>query len=474
MSRISGLAWLLIAAIGITATANAQDATQLESLKTQADSAYRQRDFPTTIDLADRVLKLSATDHTALYLRGSGRIEMGIASGQMELVRKGIADAREAIRHEGNGKADYYLPYIYGMSHLALMEGKVTHAKTAKTVADSVLERNDITDEQRANLLYQRAQAVVRLKEYTNAEADLNQAIKLNPKLMSAYMLKAEILSVAKTPADAIVAYTDAIKQFPQDPLAYNNRGMYLQSINRTKEALADFNKAIQLNPKFMPSYINRGFAYLEAGDAANAEVALTQALGVDPAQPGALSLRATARMNQNKTADALADYRKVTEIAPHNPMSHADLGFAHFFASDYASALSSFNKALQINKEARFLTPWKLACEIRTGQYQAASYAAIAAKPEKQRDWVDSLILFQIGKIDATTLLKSTHPENEKAKEAQLCEGYYFIGMELVRRNRSKEAVGYWQQAAQRKLPKLSAYRGAVFALQNNGATVR
>lgn len=184
--------------------------------------------------------------------------------------------------------------------------------------------------------------------------------------------------------------------------------------------------------------------------------------------------MRATARMNQNKTAEAITDYRKVCEMAPHNPMGYADLGFAQFFANDFDGAGNSFKTALQIDKTARFLKPWLLACEIRTKQYQQESYQDTIAKKEGERDWVDSLILFQLGQVDATALLKSTHPTNADAKQAQLCEGYYFIGMELLRRDRKSEAIGYWQQAAQRKLPNLSAYRGAVFALKSSGAVTQ
>ena len=58
---------------------------------------------------------------------------------------------------------------------------------------------------------------------------------------------------------------------------------------------------------------------------------------------------------------------------------------------------------------------------------------------------------------------------------DEDLWEGrYYFIGMELLRRDRQKDAIGYWKQATKSKLPKLSAYRGAVFALKNSGVEVR
>lgn len=474
MSRTCRLGGTWLAASLLSAMLLAQEVSpQVEALRGQAEASYQERDFEKTVELSDKILNIANTDHVALYLKGSGQIEIGILTRNGDLVRQGIANSREAIRHEGNGKPEYYLPYIYGMSHLAVLEGKKTHAETGRTVADSVLDREDLTDEQRANLTYQRAQCDVRLRDYPAAEEDLEKALGFKPDHMAAMMLKAEVMADYKTPADAVAAYTDMVKAFPDNPLVYNNRGMYLQSINRPVDALNDFNKAIQLDNKFIPAYINRGFAYQEAGDFANAEIALTQALNVDPQQPGALTMRGNARLQLGKSAEGVADYQKALEQTSKNPMSHANLGFAQFFTGDFAGAVASFKKAAEMDPKARFLAPWKLAAEIRSRQYQQVEYQTSIDRPAEQRDWVDSLILFQLGQVDATSLLKSVHPDDANARDAQLCEGYYFIGMELVRRNRSQDAIGYFQQAAKRELPKLAAYRGAVFALRQAGAEV-
>lgn len=475
MFRITGGGVLFLVILSLSGSLFAQNnAADLEALKEQADVAYRQRNFPKTIELADQVLKQSAEDHVALYLRGSAKVELGILTGDINSLRQGISDAREAIRFEGNGKAEYYLPYIYGMSNLAEIEGKPNHARTAKTVVDSVLERSDLSNEQRANLYYQRAQADIRLQDTAAADADLDQAIQLKPDHLAAYMAKAELAATTKTPDVANAVFSTVVQKFPDNPVVFNNRGMFLQSQGKTSEAIADFTQAIKLDGRFIPAYINRGFAYIEAGDSAKAEQALTEALSVDPNQVGAQSLRATARLNQNKVAEALTDYRKVAELAPENPMAFADLGFAQFFSGDFAGSFASFNQALTLQPEMRFLMPWKLASAIRSGKYQQADYQATIAKPEGSRDWIDSLILFQLGQVDAANLLKSIHPDDQNARSAQLCEGYYFIGMELLRRNRQQDAVGYWKEATRTKLPKLSAYRGAVFALKNSGVEVR
>ncbi|TWT58443.1 lipoprotein NlpI [Thalassoglobus neptunius] len=475
MFRLTTCFTAMLMLVGIANTTFGQDpGPDLEAVKEQADDAYRQRNFPQAIQLSNQVLAKQPQDHVALYLRGSAQVEMGILTGDADMLRRGIADARNAIRFEENGKPEYYLPYIYGMSHLADVEEKKAHAQTAKTVAESVLEREDLTAEQQANLLYQRAQANMRLQDNAAAERDLKQAIQVSPKHTAAHMALAEFAARTKSPAEAIAAFSSVVQSFPENPVAWNNRGMFLQSQGKTAEAIQDFTQAIKLNGRFIPAYINRGFAHLEAGDSAAAEAALSEVLTIDPSQVGALSLRATARLNQNKAAEALQDYQRVAEMAPENPMSHADLGFAQFFSGDFAGAFDSFNNALRIQPDMRFVLPWKLASAIRASKYQQQDYQAIISKPAESRDWIDTLVLFQLGQVDAQSLLKAAHPDDKDARAAQLCEAYYFIGMELLRRDRQKDAVAYWKQSIRSELPRLSAYRGAVFALKNSGASTQ
>lgn len=456
------------AQVAVPPTAAAEP-SPLEAVKEQADAAYRQRDFETAIKLANQVLAQAATDHVALYLRGSSKIEMGIVTGQAEFIRQGIADAREAIRHEGKGKPDYYLPYMYGMSHLSAAEGKPIHAQTAKSVADNQMERDELTPEERANVAYQRAHANIQLKDLNAASADAAEAIKLFPQHLAAHMLAADVAVMKKSPVEAVTAFNNGVKAFPNNPVVYNNRGMYLRTIDKTAEAMADFDRAIALDGKFIPAYINRGFALLEKGDSTGAETALNQVLAIDPEQAGALSLRATARLNQNRSQDAIADYRKVAQLAPQNPLAQYDLGFALFFTGNFQDATAQFDKALALDKQLRFLLPWKLACEVRTQKVDSSAYQEILAKPETGRDWIDNLVLFELGRVDAKSLLQSAHPTDASIQSAQLCEGYYFIGMELMRRNNPKDAAAYFKAATKNQLPKLSAYRGALFALSNN-----
>ena len=312
----------------------------------------------------------------------------------------------------------------------------------------------------------------VQLKDYINAEADLQQALKIDAQHAAAHMLRAEIAAKSKTPAEAIAAYTAVIQVFPNDAIVYNTRGMYLLGLGQHQQALADFSKAVELNPEFTEAHINRGFAMMEAGNWQAADAVLTQALTIDPKHTGALSLRGQCRMNIGRTADGLQDFNQIVQAAPTSASSYADLGFAQFFAGEYVGANMSFSKAMELDPNARFLLPWRLAAEVRCGTITQELYRETLSKEEAKRDWVDNLILYQGGRVDESGLIAAIHPNDAKAREAQTCEAYYFMGLEMMRRNRPADARGYFQQAAQRKISKLSAYRGAILALSATAST--
>ena len=132
-----------------------------ERAKIQAERSYQQGKYERAIDLTTNVLLENPRDHVAYYLRASARVEDGIRKGDTALIRQGISDARESIRLDNNRTGMYYLPYLYGMKNLAVMENRKQHAEIAVTVAGQALSIGGLSGEDRANLLYQRAAPAV-------------------------------------------------------------------------------------------------------------------------------------------------------------------------------------------------------------------------------------------------------------------------------------------------------------------------
>src|SRR5229473_3019870 len=131
-----------------------------------------------------------------------------------------------------------------------------------------LIEQNKLSQGDRAIAYAMRGTAHWRQRDFDEAIADANEAIKINPNLAAAYGTRGA---------------------------AHGNKG-------EDDQALADDSKAIELDPNNAPAYSNRGITRGNKGD-------------LDTAIADAYRFRSTAYgRKQNKEA-ALADYNKAIEM---------------------------------------------------------------------------------------------------------------------------------------------------------------
>jgi len=441
--------------------------------KSEAEQAYKDGDFDRAIQLTDQALQRNPSDHVALYLRGSSRVEKGLQRRDGQLLRDGIADAREAIRLGGKENSIYYLPYLYGMTSLSIVEGRKDHADTTVKVADDTLRTLGPTlkPDEKANLMYQRGLAKGFLEQTDDAVKDFEEATRLNPKLLAAFTATADTLARAGRTDAAKAAFDRAVKAFADNPLVYNNRGMFLQQSNEPEKAVSDFTRAIELDPNYFYAYTNRGFTLMQMEDPQGAENDFTASLRLNPEQAMVYGFRGTARVAQGKFDPAITDHRKALEMVPNNPVALTDLGFAQFFAGRYEDAVRSFDKALEVNPNFRHLNPWRVAALEELGRKEAAEteFAASFDKPADTRDWIDNLVAFQYDRSNTDQLLAAVgkaDPKNQALGAAQRAEAEYFIGRKLAQQGQAAEARAAFERTIETGAKHLSAYRGARFAL--------
>ncbi len=465
--------WIVLV-LFFTSIAAGQANPEHEKLKADAEAAYQSADFAKCKELTTQVLSQNPKDHKALYLRSSARVELGVVKRDVAELRDGIQDARESLKVGGSAEINYYLPYLYGMVALANLEDKKEHANAAVEVAKGVLARTNLSAEQRANVLYQRASAFIHLKDLNSAIADYEAAIKTDPGHLGSHVGLAESLVMSGQPDKALAAFSAAIVSIPNSHLVYNNRGLFLQQQGKPQEALADFNKALEIDKNFAVAYTNRGYTYQGAGNLLAAEQDFTKAMSIEPTNPLFTSLRGTCRLSQGNVAGAIEDYNSAIKLAEGNPVAHADLGFAKFFSREYNGAYAAFEQATQIDeKTMRYLNPWKLWSLVLMGKPDVVTNIATESvnKEKKDRDWIDQLVLFLSGHLSEKDLVEFVSATTDpKLKNAQLCEAYYFIGERRLQAKDNAKAAEFFSHVLKTKASQLSAYRGAQFALQSFG----
>ena len=92
----------------------------------------------------------------------------------------------------------------------------------------------------------------------------------------------------------------------------------------------------------------------------------------------------------------------------------------------------------------------------------------AAMTKEKDKRTWFEWLTLYQMNRVTDGELVGAASPTDDAVRKAQLCEAYYFIGLELVRRKRNDDAKAFFTQAVETDAQRLSAFRGARVALQD------
>lgn len=104
-----------------------------------------------------------------------------------------------------------------------------------------------------------------------------------------------------------------AIDLEPRDVSALHNRGFIWEKLGDLDRALADYSRAIELNPSNPDTYISRGSVYLKRAEYYNAAIDETIAIQLDQrhCDPIVYFYRAEAYRGLQRWHEALADYRE-------------------------------------------------------------------------------------------------------------------------------------------------------------------
>ncbi len=440
----------------------------LENIVRQAQSAYEQGQYAQAIDLTTQVLDSNPRHAVARYYRASALIDQGRNERAANKVRNGIADAREALGIAGKQHLIFHIPYFYGLTTLAEMEGKRAHAELTVNIATPLLAKDDLPPQVLPLVYYQRALAKMYLKDFLGAAADYGEAVKLDPEFETAHFGRADAFLKAGDPSKARASFDQAVKELPDDPLVFNNRGTFNLQQGRVDAAIADYSQALELNPNFAMAALNRGFARTQKLEWFEAENDYLLSLEAQPKQALALRLLGTARTAQGKLAPASEAFTQAIAVAPEDPDNYAGRGFGRFFANDYVGATADFTKAGQLRPAAALYALWKYTAQIKTNQAEAAKTELetfLASQPASP-NWHVTLAQYMLGKIDDEGLIKTVNVSTDAAAKAQwLCEAHYFQGLK-AEAAQPAEARKHFEESVNTNQAQLTAFIGAKLAL--------
>jgi len=130
----------------------------------------------------------------------------------------------------------------------------------------------------------QRARLYIRRGDNWNqAIADLEEALRLDPKNVEALSLHGVLTFNRGDTARAVAEMNEAIQLNPKSAVARNSIGFFHNAKGDYDRALAELNEAIRLDPKFGYAYKNRGITYENKGEFDKALADFRMALNLDP-----------------------------------------------------------------------------------------------------------------------------------------------------------------------------------------------
>jgi|GEM_PF-4402387 len=148
----------------------------------------------------------------------------------------------------------------------------------------------------------------------------------------------------------AIAEFNEAIRLDPTNPRMYTGRSATYLAMRRFDLAIADCNEATSLDPTYSDAYSNRGLAYSYKGKLDQAISDLDKAISLDPAHPDAYFNRALAHISKGNYDQAIADFTKVIERNPADAEAYHRRSLVYLKKGDRASYKADHEKAEELD----------------------------------------------------------------------------------------------------------------------------
>lgn len=320
-------------------------------------------------------------------------VETGVRSVAPEFPAAEVDDARSALKAFGGGWVRVHKPRGYNM----------TDAEIAAALDAKPDDAGEFID--RANLLLNRGR-------YDEALADIDQAVKLEPRNGRAQAMRGLIL-VWKQDFAAATKVLDAAEALaPRDAVIHRARGFMAQAQDKPAEAAAAYTTSLEIEPDSAFALLHRAQVLGTLGERDRALADAAAAIKLDPTWTEAYLLR--ANLLRRDKAKAVAEAEALLAANPDDPYAHVVAAriFQRFEMRD--AAMKAVGRSLAIRPSA-------LAYLARADLRPETEYAARIAD------------LDQAARLDP----KNLRPIAAKA-EIQEAQGNY------------KAAIATWTQAAE------------------------
>lgn len=230
---------------------------------------------------------------------------MAIAQQQTKSYEEADSTYAELLR--------YYPNFANGYLGRARLRLEQADTVAASSDIDKALELNRNS----LNAYVMRADIAINSNgDYSSALADMNEAVKLQPRLAGLYINRAFLRYHLDDYFGAMADYDYAIELEPLNVTALFNRGLLLAEVSANDRALNDFSKVLSLNPDDYRALYNRAVIYGKKGEYAAATGDINRVIEAFPDFPGAFYLRGEFARQSGNLHAAKRDFDKAMALA--------------------------------------------------------------------------------------------------------------------------------------------------------------
>lgn len=194
-----------------------------------------------------------------------------------------------------------------------------------------------------------------------HALQDWEQAIRLSPDNVGAYVNRGLALYEGQDFEGALKDYNEAIRLDPKRYKAFYGRALVQSQLNQVEPAMRDINKTMELSPDFAVAYVVRGALSAYKGSATKAEQDFATAKRLEPNLPELWWVRANLALQRKRYSEAVSHFEKLLSLKISRSVQiGALITLARLRAAAPASAVRDKTKATAAARQACELSNWQ------------------------------------------------------------------------------------------------------------------
>jgi tetratricopeptide (TPR) repeat protein len=202
---------------------------------------------------------------------------------------------------------------------------------------------------------------------------DLDRALALDPSQGVIWHNRGQVKLELLDPEAALQDLNEAIEREPELGMAHTTRGLALMALKNVPQALESLRRGTELAPRSANAWLRLGMVEREAGDLDAAAGALERAIEVDPTYAPSHTQLGVVRQDQGRPDEALQALDRALELDPSQPQALSSRGRTRLMTGDVEGAMADCTEAIRLDSTYAVAYGFRAMAKARKGDLASA-----------------------------------------------------------------------------------------------------